>query len=298
MGNTIWTSPKWLPVALRRALTNTVTVASTLVTIPQAAFAQQYHGAGNAHPPGDRGLELHVNPRWRECSFQLDSSLTQSAWRQFTGEAGVVTYFRPLVDAAPMGRGAFEISVVQWKTGIDDHDDAWNDTFVHPDSTHWLFEGSGLEFPGLSARMGVSDRTDVGVFVTKSPGANYGFYGAQLQRNLAQTGEGWSAAGRVSFVSMYGPEDLEFSVYGLDLVASRRFTLFSGRASIAPYAVASTSLSRSHEKSGVVDLMDENVLGAQGTLGAVAQISVAKVAIEYAVARVPSMSLKIGFGSR
>src|ERR1043165_6151215 len=103
--------------------------------------------------------KLHVNPRWHECSFQIDASLTQQAWHQFSEEAGLVTYFRPLADARPMGRGKFEISVLQWKTGIDAKDAAWNDTFVHPDSTHWLFEGDGLAFPGLTARGGLTPTT-------------------------------------------------------------------------------------------------------------------------------------------
>src|SRR5437870_3608433 len=115
--------------------------------------------------------KLHINPRWTECSFQIDPSLTQSDWRQFTGEAGLVTFFRPLADAAPMGRGRFEVSALQWKTGIDDHDAAWNDTFVHPDSTHWLFEGEGLAFPGLMFRGGVGAKTDVAGYFTKNPNA-------------------------------------------------------------------------------------------------------------------------------
>jgi hypothetical protein len=93
------------------------------------------------------GIELHVNPKWSECSFQIDPSLTQEAWHQFTTEAGVVTYFRPLTDARPMGVANFEISVVRYETAIDDADPAWNDTFVHPDPAHWLFEGSRLPFP-------------------------------------------------------------------------------------------------------------------------------------------------------
>src|SRR5689334_8611482 len=84
---------------------------------------------------------LHINPRWKECSFQIDPSLTQSEWHQFAAEAGLVTYFRPLVDAKPMGRKRFEVSILQWNTKIDEGDGAWNNTFVHPDSTHWLIGG-------------------------------------------------------------------------------------------------------------------------------------------------------------
>jgi len=242
-----------------------------------------------------KDVRLHVNPRWRECSFQLDPSLTQSAWHQFAQEAGIVTYFRALADAEPMGKGQLELSAMQWQTGIHDTDPAWNDTFVHPDSTHWLFEGDGLKFPGLMLRAGISERTDAGLYFTKSPGANYGFYGGQLQHAFVQdTTRGWSASTRVSFVSIYGPKDLAFTVYGLEAVASKRIPLLAKWASISPYVGASTYLSRAHEKSSVVDLRDENVLGVQGTAGAAAQLSVARVSVEYGIAKVSSFSMKVG----
>ena len=139
-------------------ITSAVAIATAMIQTPAAA---QEHGRPH----------LHGNGRWDECSIQLSPTLTQRAWRQFTQEAGLVAYFRPLADAEPLGRGRFEVSVVQWETAIDDGDDAWNDTFVHPDSTHYLFEGSGLKFPGLMARAGVSAGTDVGLYVTKNPNA-------------------------------------------------------------------------------------------------------------------------------
>ena len=250
----------------------------------RALFAQTTHD-----------VKLHVNPRWKECSFQLDQSLTQSAWHQFTEEAGIVTYFRSLSDAAPMGKGQFELSLMQWQTGIHDADPAWNDTFVHPDSAHWLFEGDGLKFPGMMLRAGISDRMDGGIYFTKSPGANYGFYGGQLQYGvLEDASHTWAASTRVSFVSMYGPKDLGFTVYGLDVVASRRIPLFAKWASIAPYVGGSTYLASAHEKSSLVTLRDENVLGVQGTIGAAAQLSLARLSVEYGVARVSSFSMKVG----
>jgi hypothetical protein len=239
--------------------------------------------------------KLHVNPRWKQCSFQLDPSLTQSAWHQFTREAGLVAYFRPLADARPMGKGHFDLSMLQWTTGIDDETSAWNDTFVHPDSTHWLFEGSGLQFPGLMARAGLTGNTDVGVYFTKNTGANYGFYGAQLQRSLVSSRSDWAAAARVSFVSMYGPADLDLRVYGVDLLTSRRWAL-SRWASVSPYVGVSSYLSTSHEKTTAVALDDERVLGARATMGAEVQLSVARLGVEYAAANVNSLSLKVGFG--
>lgn len=238
--------------------------------------------------------KLHVNPRWKECSFQLDPSLTQAAWHQFTEEAGVVVYFRPLADARPMGRRSFELSVLQWETGIDDADAAWNDTFVHPDSAHWLFEGSRLKFPGLLLRAGVTDRTDVGVYVAKNFNANYGFFGGQVQRNLVDAGA-WAASARASFVSMFGPADLDFIVYGVDLLASRR-TMLSRRVALSPYVGVSTYLASSHEKTAAVTLSDERVLGAHGSVGAALELSKARLAAEFGFAKVRSLSFKVGVG--
>ena len=272
---------------MTRPLASAFVLAATLASFPSVARAQ-----------GGHNVTLHINPRWKQCSIQLDPALTQAAWRQFTGEAGVVTYFRPLADAAPMGTGRFEVSLLQWQTGIDDEDAAWNDTFVHPDSTHWLFEGSGLAFPGLTARLGVAARTDVGIYFTKAIQANYGFYGAQLQQSvLHDPDKRWSGAVRVSFVNMYGPDDVGFSVYGADLVTSKTFDLFSKRIALSPYGAFGASLSRSHEKSAAVSLADESVWGAHGMLGVAARYSVVSLGVEYGVARVQSFSIRVGFGA-
>ena len=275
----------------RRTLTTAMAaLAIATISIPAQAQNTLLHGG---HAP--TSPTLHLSNRWKECSFQLDAALTQSAWRQFTREAGLVVYFRPLSDARPMGKGKFEVSVLQWQTNIDDHDAAWNDTFVHPDAEHWLFEGPGLQFPGLTVRAGITDNVDVGIYATKNPNANYGVYGVQLQRALFRTTSDWAAAARVSYSELYGPEDVDFRVYGADLVASKTITM-KRWATLSPYAGVSTFLGTSHEKSAVVALEDEQQFGAQASVGATLQLSKARLAAEYNVARVPSISMKVGFG--
>jgi hypothetical protein len=238
--------------------------------------------------------KLHTSPRWEECSIQLDSSLTQSAWRQFTGEAGLVVSFRPMVDARPMGKGKFEFSILQWKTGIHSADAAWNDTFVHPDSTHWLFEGDGLKFPGLTARVGLTDKTDLGGYFTKNPGANYGFYGAQLQHSFIANSP-WSFAVRSSFVGLFGPEDADFHQAAAEMLVSRTFRLTQS-ISVSPYTGLSSYVAWSHEKSARVSLKDEFVPGSQRSVGASLNLYRARVGIEYNSAAVSSLSMKVGVG--
>jgi len=236
---------------------------------------------------------LHISSRWKQCSIQLDPSLTQSAWRQFTREAGQVVYFRPLADAQPMGAGKFELSLVQYQTNVDDKASAWNDTFVHPDSTHWLYEGSGLQFPGLAGRVGVTSRTDLGLYFTKNFQANYGAYGLQLQQNLIRGAGHWDVSARGSFVSLFGPEDVSLNVYGVDVVANwKHWSL--GRVSISPYAGVATYLAASHEKTVRVNLTDEHALSAMGTLGSAIEFSAVRLSAEASISRVSSIALKLG----
>ena len=258
-----------------------VTIVITLFGANSLIFAQE--------------VKLHVDPRWEECSFQLDPSLTQDAWHQFTREAGLVTYFRPLTDAKPMGKWNFEVSILYWQTKFDETVPAWNDTFVHPDSTHWLKDGAWLPFPGVTGRVGISNKLDVGFYLTKAFGANYGFWGGQLQYNFLNNVEkNWSASVRASFTSLFGPEDLNFAVYGVDVLASKEFKLFSDWVSLSPYVGISSYLSRSHEKTNKVDLKDENIVGGQGMVGAVLKLSKARLGVEYNLARVNTLSFKIG----
>ena len=267
---------------MKGAMISTAVTALVLSTSPPAAWAQ--------HPD----VTLHVNPRWKECAIQLDPSLTQQAWRQFTEEVALVSYFRPLTDARPMGAGSVEISVLQWQTRIDETTNAWNDTFVHPDSLHWLTDGAPLPIPGLMLRAGITNRLDVGAYLTKNLQANYGLWGGQVQYNLIHDpGRQLAGSARVSLVSLYGPEDVALKVYGMDLLASKTVAVMK-RISLSPYVGASAVLSRAHETSAAVNLNDESTVGVAGTIGAVAQASVARIALEYAVAQVSSVSFKVG----
>ena len=59
----------------------------------------------------------------------------------------------------------------------------------------------------------------VRIYFTKNPNANYGIYGGQVQYNLKNDLEnGMAAAIRASFARLFGPEDLNVGVYGIDLI--------------------------------------------------------------------------------
>jgi len=235
---------------------------------------------------------LHTNNRWSQCAIVIDPSLTQDAWHQFVKEAGLVAYFRPLASAQPLGRMNFEVAVMTAFTRIDDADPAWNDTFSHPDPTHWLFDGSALPIPGVMARAGVTDRLDVGAYVTKSFGANYGILGGQVQYAFLNDLErGLAASARVNAVKLYGPEDLDLNVFGLDLVASKEISRFS------PYAGVSGYLSHGRETTDKVSLDNENVVGLQGMVGLAVRVWTLRLGAEFNAASVPGYSFKVAYGT-
>lgn len=235
---------------------------------------------------------LHVNDRWSQCAIVIDPALTQDAWHQFVKEAALVAYFRPVAPAQPLGRMNFEVSVMTSFTRIDDADPAWNDTFSHPNPTHWLFDGSALPIPGVMVRAGVSDRMDVGGYITKSFGANYGILGGQVQYALLNdTESGLAASTRVNVVKLYGPADLDLNVYGLDFVASKEISRFS------PYAGVSGYLSRGRETTDKVDLNDESIVGLQGMVGLSVRIWTLRLGAEFDAASVPGYSFKVAYGT-
>jgi hypothetical protein len=189
----------------------------------------------------------------------------------------------------------YEISLLQWNTAFDDTKEAWNNTFVHPDSAHWLKKGERLGFPGLTLRTGLTDNIDIGAYWIKNPGANYGFWGGQVQYNIVNDFKNkWAASARINVVSIYGPEDLGFTVFGLDFLASKDYSIYSDWLSISPYVGVSTHLSNARETTDAVNLHDEHVIGAQGMVGAVSHISFTRFAVEYNVGLLNTISFKMG----
>ena len=268
---------------MSRTRLSVLSLFAGLACLPAGAAAQH-----------DHDVTLHVSDRWKQCSIQLDPALTQEAWHQFVEEAGLLIYFRPLIGARPMGRGKWEISVLRWQTAIEDTDPAWNDTFVHPEATHWLSEGDGLAFPGLTARVGVSSRLDVGAYFTKNVQANYGVVGAQGQYAFVRDpASPWGVAARLNVVSLFGPADLNLGVVGVDLLASRR--LAAGRwVSVTPYAGVSSFVSAGRETTDAVTLESEVVPGSQAMAGAVVEIAMVRIAAEFNTGRVDTRSIRLG----
>ena len=232
--------------------------------------------------------ELHVNPSYRSCSIELDPSLTQSQFHKFTREAAQVFTFKLMSPAEPLGAKKFQVGIDYSSTRIDDADPAWNNTFSHPDEDHYL--GDQITMPKLFARMGVSDRVDVGFYFTQNPNANYGFMGGEIKYAFFNESEKPLAmAVRTTYATLLGVEDLNFHQLGLDLSASKRI----GR--LAPYVGIGANLGRASETTSKVNLHNETVLTPRGIIGTQLSLSFFTLTAEMDVAAVSTFSLRMGF---
>lgn len=254
-----------------------------------SAFSCSHLIAQEEHP------HLNLTTEFAACSFQLDPSLTQDAWHKFTKEAGLVAYFRPMTGADLTGIKKIDISLFSQRTAIDENSEAWNNTFVHPDSAHWLIDGPNLSIPGISIRTGISKKLDAGIMWTTSPGANYSIFGAQLQYNFLNSVKStWSVSGRTTYSTIYGPKDLTFSIYGIEGIISKNFAWYGNKMGLSPYLDVSAVLSHSHERTDAVNLKDENVIIPQATLGLCAKLYFIRMAAEYNFSATNTFSFRIG----
>lgn len=239
----------------KKLFTTVLLLTSSLVQ----AQSVEKHGD---HP----NVSLHVNSGIGMCDFDIAPALTQDEWAQATREVGSAIYLEPLASSRPLGKGNWGLQLENNSFHVDQESGAWNNTFHHPDSTHYLAGSDGrLSVPGLRFRFGITDRLDAGIYYTtaKPFGANYGFLGFDAKYALLNdTDNGWSAAVRASYATDASIRDFNISSTGLEVLAGKNlFNLFT------PYAGLATNWNHGRETTSEVDLHNENSIALRGIIG-------------------------------
>jgi hypothetical protein len=218
------------------------------------------------HGDHDPNVNLNVTGGIAMCDFDIAPALTQSEWERATREIGSAIYLEPLASSRPLGKWNWSAQLEQNSFHVDQESGAWNNTFHHPDSTHYLTGESGrLAVPGLRFRIGISDRIDFGAYYTSSRpfGANYGFLGFDAKYAfLNDTVKGWSAAVRASYAMDANIKDFNISGTGLEVLAGKQLFRF-----FTPYAGVAANWNYGREKTSEVDLRNEHSLGVRGIAG-------------------------------
>lgn len=258
-----------------------------LIPLAKALAMLALVSAANAQGHG-ADVYWHIDPSVKNCSMVIDPSLTQAQWKMFIQQTAPILTYKALASADPLGTMNFNIAIDQGNSPIDQHNLAWINTFTHPDADCPL--GDAVSYPALRARMGVTDRMDVGAYWTTAPGANYGMVGADLKYMLSQESEMLpAAAARASLSILTGVSDFDFSEYSVELMASKKVAMFT------PYVGLRGSLAVGVETTPKVSLNKESTFFAQGYAGVTCSIWVVSLAAEYNIAEVKTFALAVGF---
>jgi hypothetical protein len=214
--------------------------------LPRNAWA---HGEDVPDP------NLHVNPTLKDCEVWFAPELTQGAYHRFVKEFGSASAFKLMAPPTALGRWGVSLAVEGIGFTVEEHADAWNDTFAHPDATHEL--GSHKQFPKLRARVGLSDRLDLGAFFTENPQANYGWVGLEAKYTALREGPAMpvTLAVRGAYTKTLFVHDMDMHALTADVAAGRTWA-----GGFTPYVGVGGDLVFARERSEVVDLKNELVL--------------------------------------
>jgi opacity protein-like surface antigen len=204
-----------------------------------------------SHPPDPN---LHVDPSVHDCEVRFAPELSQRAFRQFTREFGSVSAFKQMGGPSTLGRWGIAAGVEYMTFAVEEHADAWNDTFTHPEATHEL--GSRLSYPKLKVRVGVAESTDVGAFFTMNTSSNYGFVGIDVKHALLRQRDGLpvSVSVRGAYTKTLFVGDMDMHALTADAAVGR--TLWNV---VTPYVGGGSELVLARETTSAVDLRTELV---------------------------------------
>lgn len=250
--------------------------------VPGAAFAHGPH----EHPADP---DLNVNPSIKDCSVQFAPDLTQSAFRRFVREFGSLGAFKMMAPPMTLGTRGVAVAVEQISFTIEEHADAWNDTFYHPDAYHEL--GSDLNFPKLRMRVGIGERIDLGAFWTRNPNANYGWFGAEARYGLLRQTENTpiSLALRGAYTKTLYIDDMDMHAFTADISGGRTFWKV-----FTPYVALGSDLVLASERTAVVDLESETQFVPHAIGGVELRYWHLTAGMEAHVADVSSFQLQVG----
>lgn len=262
---------------MKTKLINSTATAFFMVAFVSASYAQ-----GNSSD-----VYWRIDPNVKDCSMVIDPSLTQAQWKTFVQQVGPLASFKSLASAEPLGALNFNVGLDFGRTPVDQRNLAWINTFTHPDADCPL--GDAIAFPTIRARMGVSDKTDIGAYWITSPEANYGMVGGEVKYQLSKESETLPAtAVRGSVTFLTGVSDFDLNVYGVDLIASKKITVFT------PYVGLRGGLVTGSLTTSKVNLGNENLFFAQGFAGVSCSIWNFNLAAEYNVSHVNTFAMAAG----
>jgi hypothetical protein len=243
-----------------------------------------------ASPPAADDPVLHVDPTVDDCEVRFAPELTQASYHRFAREFGSASAFKQMGAPHMLATKRVSFAIEYMAFQVDERSDAWNDTFTHPDSTHWL--GSDKRFPKLKVRVGIGGHTDLGAYYTMNPNSNYGWFGVDAKHALLRQDHDMpvTLAVRGAYTKTLFVDDMDMHALSTDLSVGRTF-----RYRITPYVGVGTDAVLARETSPLVDLDTEYALVGHAFGGVEVALWQLLVGAEAQYSTIPSAQMQIAW---
>ena len=211
--------------------------------------------------------------RAQSGNIDLHPGMTREAFSALTADVGSLLRFRQLGDSMTLGRGNADVAVQLANALAADGARSWS-----------------LSFPKVVARVGVSDRVDVGALGGINADANYGLIGFDTRIALMTEGSSRpvSVSIRPSITSLVGPSDVWAASVGVDVSVSRAF----GR--LSPYAGLAALSTGAIERRDDIDLDPVSANDSRAYAGVTCRWGMLSVAAEVEKGDAVSYGFRIG----
>lgn len=153
-----------------------------------------------------------------DIKFSL--GMTQSTFRDFSNEMGIVLSYKSVMPAEPLGITGFDIGLEATAVKISDR--AWRNAFEDKDAPSYLI------VPKIRAVKGLPFGVDIGAFYSQVPDTNIRLIGGEVKYAVLEGSTVMPAiAIRGTYTQLLGVSELDFKTYGIDASISKGFLMFT-----------------------------------------------------------------------
>lgn len=205
-------------------------------------------------------------------------------------EAGIITAYRGIAPAEPLGLLGFDVGVES--TFVDIDTSTWEPIIDAGDSD----PPSVLPIPRIHVRKGLPFNIDVGASYSQIPDSNIEILGGEVQMALL---EGTMATPALSvrghYSTLEGVDDLDIETYGVDAVVSKGFAMLTPYAGTGILEIDGkyTGDNSALRPGGIFELEDQSKSETRVFGGVQISLAVLAITLEAEYAEVPSYSGKL-----
>ncbi len=244
-------------------------------------------------------LSAHVYAN-KDITFPILSNylLSQDEFKSLSEELGLALSYNMLGPSSNLGLTGFEIGGAVSFADINQNASYWQKVTADHNPPDFLV------IPRLLVRKGLPWGIDIGASYLQIPNTNVSLIGGEVKIALLKDGIATPAIGlRGAYSSLMGVPHLGLQVIDASLGISKKLFIFEPYAGVSevfilskPSGIPSSQINITLPSSQWDYLKEADVSELKGTIGLQLDLTIARLALEAAFAKIPVYSVKLTFG--